>query len=879
MDPIAPREMYSVRSSFTWSFAPVSSRRPACRRPPRAKNPPAPLAAFGDRGAIEREVTAIRTDTVKLRQRRTWVGELRQDIVVGLRGLRRAPAFTLVAVLTLALGIGANTAIFSVLHSVLLRPLPYPDGQRLIQLWSDHRARGRAQPEWLTPPDYADWRDGNHTFASMTAYQGWGPDLTGTGDPETLAGLAVSGNYFDVLGIKPAVGHGFTMADDDAGAEPVVMLSYALWTRRFASDSTIVGRHIVLNGLPWTVVGVLPSDFRAPLGAASPDVFRPMRRPPNNGCGRDCVVLRAIGRLKPGVTFASAQADLATIAARAEHDYPATNAKVGAWLIPLQQQLTSNVRPALLALGGAVGFVLLIGCVNLANLLLVRGAARRRELAVRAALGAGKGRIARQLLTETAMLALAGGTLGAILGVFGSRVLASAVPDSVRRVQEIRVDGTVLVFAAVVTIASAALFGLLPTYQATRASLANALRSGARETGFRAALLRSGLVVAQLSLAVVLLVGAGLFLRSFLYMQRSDLGYRSEGVSLTAVSLPPARYPKQPAAVATIEALLARLRTDPAVKSAELTDLPPLTAGDQDITAIPVGEPERSDLPPSIWYRSVTPGYLSTMHMRLTEGRMFTVDDRAGGSPVGIVNAEAARLFWPGKSPIGHVLAQGRGAGAPQLTIVGVVASARHDGPNQPYKPELFLPWAQMPATGVTIVLEPARVLDVAAITAAYRRAVREIDPLLPVSKLDSIDQLLGDAVALPRLYTTLVGIFAVAALLLAALGVYGVMAYAVLQRQREIGVRLALGAAPSRIAAMVLGEGGRLAIIGLLIGGAAGLALAQALRTLLFGVDRFAAPTVGIVAAVLAVMTLAASWLPARRAMRLDPLVAIRDE
>jgi predicted permease len=836
----------------------------------------AALEAFGDREAIEHEVKSIRESTVRERQSREWLGDLRQDLVVGVRALARAPGFTLVALLTLAIGIGANTAIFSVLRSVVLRPLPYASPEQLVQVWSDHRARGRETPEWLAPTDFADWRDGNRTFAGMAAYQGWGPDLTGDGDPETLTGLVVSGNFFELLGARLALGRALAMRDDDPGTEPVVVLSDALWRRRFGGDTSIIGRQIILNGLPATVIGVLDPSFRAPIQTAAPDVYRATRRPADSRCGRGCVVLRVIGRLRPGVSLATAQADLGRIAADIARENPGTNADVGAWLIPLHEQLTGTVRLPLLALAGAVGIVLLIGCVNLANLLLVRGAARGREIAVRAALGAQRARIVRQLLTENGLLAVTGGALGLLLGIAGSRLLGALVPESVRQVQQIRVDPTVLLFAGALTVGAGLAFGLLPALRAVRPNLIGSLRDGRTTTGAHSAL-GSGLVVVQLSLAVVLLVGAGLLLRSFLAMQRVDLGYRDRGVVLTTVAFPAARY-QEPARFRTATSdLLARLRASPAVRSAELTDVPPLSGGDQDVTVVPIGTAPSPNEPPAVWYRSVTPGYLSLMRMRLVAGRSFEATDRDGAPPVGIVNEEAARQFWPGENPVGRVLAIGTSPNAPRLTIVGVVASARHDGPNQPHKPELFATQAQFPTRFMTLVLEPAR--DLPALAAAHGQALREVDPLVPASRLEPIEQYVGDAVALPRLYALLVSLFASAALLLAALGVYGVMAYAVAQRRREIGVRLALGADPAGIRRLVLGRGARLALVGLGIGLAAALALGRVIETLLFGITPFDVATLLTVPVVLGSMALIASWVPARRAMRLDPVRAMREE
>ena len=836
----------------------------------------AALDAFGDRGAIEAEVRVLRGGTLRARDRREWAGELLQDLRVALRGLRRTPGFTLVAVLTLALGIGANSALFSIIRSVLLRPLPYADPAELVQVWQDHRALGRASPEWLTPPDFLDWRDGNKTFAGMAAYQGWGPDLTGSGEPEALGGLVVSGNYLSLLGVRPQLGRLLTMADDDPGAERVIVLSHEVWQRRFGGDPGILQKALTLNGEPWTVVGILPAGFHPPITVRT-EVYRALRRPATSGCQRGCYVLRVIGRMRPGVTIEQARADIGGIAARIAREYPATNAKVGAWLVPLHQQLTGPSREPLLALGAAVGFVLLIACVNLANLLLVRGAGRARELGVRAALGAGRGRLVRQLLTESSVVAVLGGGLGLMLGLALSGVLGALVPDGVRNLQGIHVDGTVVGVTLALTAASGLLFGLLPSLKVARPNLMGALKSGGREVGGGASRLRNGLVVAELAFAVVLLIGAGLLLRSFLEMQRVELGYRSGGVVLVNVGLPRVRYPDGTLALGAVEAVVSRLRAQSAIRSVEVTDLPPLTTGDQDVTAIPVGEPLAADQPAGIWYRSVTSGYLQQMGMRLVAGRYFTPEDRQGSVPVGIINEEAARRFWPGKDPIGRVLAQGEDSLSPRLTIVGIVASAHHDGPSQPLKVELFAPYAQFPSRGPVFVLEPAR--DAESAVAAFRQAMKEVDPLVPVASVEPLEERLGSALALPRLYALLIGVFAAAALLLAVLGVYGVMAYAVAQRQREIGVRLALGAAPSKIRSLVLSQGGRLALLGAGIGLVASLGVGRLMQSLLFGIQPVDLPTFVAVPLILGLMALLASWLPARRAMRVDPLVAIREE
>jgi len=712
----------------------------------------------------------------------------------------------------------------------------------------------------------------------MASYGGWGPDLTDSGDPASLPGLTVSGDYFKVLGVSPALGRTLVESDDDAGAARVVVLSDGIWRRRFGGDPGILGRQLQLSGESWTVVGVMPRSFRPPLQGAPPEVFRAFRRPANSGCGRGCVVLRAIGRLKPGVTPGQAQDDLSAIAASLAEQFPETNRGVGAWLIPLHEQITGPTREPLLALSGAIALVLLIACVNLANLLLVRGSGRARELAVRAALGAGRGRLIRQLLVESALLAALGGALGLALGAGGARILAGIVPSNIRAIQDVRVDGLVIGFTALTACVSGLLFGVLPSFQSAGAHLMGSIRGGGgQRSGRRAGWLMNSLVVGELAVAVMLLVGAGLLLRSFLSMQQVDLGYRSRGATLVGVTFPRARYPDGARVVGVVEDLLTRLRANPAIGVAELTDLPPLNPGDQDITAIPVGEPQDPEHPQSIWYRGVSPGYRNAMQFRLVAGRDFTPADRQGSAPVAIVNQEAVRQLWSGKDPIGRVLAFGSDSGAPSATIVGVIASGRHDGPNQPLKSELFVPFSQVPSRGVTVVITPTR--DAAAAVQAFRSALGEVDPLVPVASVQSLEELVGAATAAPRLYAVLIGAFAVVALLLAILGVYGVMAYVVAQRQREIGVRLALGAAPSGIRRLVLGQGGRLALFGILLGLGGALALGQFLRALLFHVSVFDPRTFVAVPLILASMALLACWIPARRAVRMDPLVAIRAE
>lgn len=833
-------------------------------------------AAFGDRREIESEVRSLRGRTVRTLRSRRWFDELRQDATLALRGLRRAPLFAVVALATLTLGIGANVAVFSVVRSVLLRPLPYPDAHQLLAVWTDHRSRGRAEPEWFSPPEFIDYRDGNRTLSGLAAYSGWGPNLTGNGDPEMLTGGAVSWDFLRVLGIAPALGRDFEAADDHPGGPPVVILTDALWRRRFAADSGIVGQAIQLNGEPWTVAGVLPPEFRSPFPW---QILRPLRRPVPDPCNRGCVTLRAFGRMRPGVTIEQAHADLVTVAERLGREYPDEHGGVKPWLIPLQHQLTGPVRGALVALMGAVGFVLLLACVNLAGLLVVRAGGRLREFGVRAALGAGRGRIVRQLATESLVLAVAGGLLGFTAGTAGARVLAALVPPNVRLVTDVSTDLVIVLFTIAVTVVAALLFGLLPALQGGGTGLMSVLRSAHAESGRRVGRMRGGLVVIELAIAVMLLVGAGLLMRSFVSMQRADLGYRTEGLLSVAVTFPRSRYPDPGTAVRAIEGLLARAGAHPEIRTIEATDQPPLAGGgDQDIAVFPDGRAlAPGDRAPGLWYRTVSPGYLRLMEMPLVAGRLFTPDDRQGALPVGVLNEEAARQLFPDGNAVGRILTTGLDSTAARITVVGVVKTARPDGPLEPVKRELFLTLSQFPARGVVLMVEPAR--EAAGAVRAVRETLRELDGEVPLARVSPVDELYAGVTQLPRYFAMVVGAFAVAALLLALVGVYGVMAYAVSLREREIGVRLALGAAPGGLVRWLVGQGARLTAAGLLIGVVAAALATRVVSSMLYGVSALDGVTFGAVTLLLAAASLTACWLPARQARRVDPVEALRGE
>ena len=834
----------------------------------------AALAAFGDRAAIEAEVRLLHGAAVRGRRRRLWWDELRQDVGTAVRGLARSPLFTVVALLTLAIGIGANTAAFSVLRSVVLRPLPYPASDRLVQVWTDHRARGRAEPEWLSPPQYFAIRDQVAAFERVAAYQGWGPSLTGEGTPEALVGGAVTAGFLEVLGTPPAIGRGFSAEDDDSNAPPVVILTDGLWRRHFAADPGVIGRPIQLSGQPWTVIGVMPPDFRPPLPW---QILRPLRRPATSGCNHGCVVMRAIGRLAPGASIEVAHQQAGAALARLVAENPEENDRIGSRLVPLQEQLTGPVRPALVALFGAVAFVLLIACVNLASLTMVRSAARAREFGVRAALGAGRDRIVRQLLTESLVLALAGGGLGVLLGIAGTRLLAVLVPPAIREVQAITVDGVAIGFLVALTIDSGVLFGLLPALQGARPDLMGVLRGAHAEGGRRVGRLRRVLVVAELSIALVLLVGAGLLLRTLVNLQRTDLGFRPGDLVVAGLNYPAARYPDMGPVAIAVDGLLERLRSDPAIAAAEVNDVPPLTpGGDQDITALADGVvPPPGTETTGLWYRSVSSGALRLLGMRLVAGRDFGPEDRAGAGLSAIITEEAARRLWPGQDPVGRYFTTGPGPDATRATVIGVVADVRHDGPREPLKAQGFLPYAQLPVRTPSVLIEPSG--DPAAAIASLRRILREADPAMPLAAIGTFRDRLEGVTALPRHFAAIVGSFAVAAVLLALIGVYGMMAYAVSQRQREIGVRLALGAAPAGMTAWLMGEGARLTAAGVAVGLVLAVASTRVLRASLHGVGTLDLVTFLAVPVVVGLAALLACWLPARRVRTIDPVTALR--
>jgi putative ABC transport system permease protein len=801
--------------------------------------------------------------------------QLFQDIRYALRRLASAPGFAAVVLSTLALGIGANTAIFSVVNGILVSPLPWAAPERLVAVWQDHRAIGREQPEWFPPPDFIDWKTQNRTFETMAAIRGWGGALTGSGEPTRIFGVAVSHDMFSMLGVSMARGRAFAPEEDVPNGPRVVVLSDGFWRQQFGGAPDIVGRTIRINDEAWEVVGVLPAEFRFPEG--SPQIYRPIQLDPNGGCGRGCYTIRVIGRLAPGVTLEQAEQDVGAIAARLAEQYPQTNSKVGAWLVPLREQLVGDVRPALVALLGAVGFVLLIACVNIANLLLARGAAREREVAVRTALGAGRGRLVRQLLTESILLAVVGGTLGLLLAVWGVDALAAAMPEGLRERYTIAIDGRVVGFTAALTVLASLVFGLGPSLQASRVDLSSTMKESGRGTsgGVAGRRVRSGLVIAEMALALMLLAGAGLLVRSFLELQRVDPGFEPRNLLIASFSLPASRYENAESVRTFYASLEERVRRLPSVRAVGTSTETPLQGGDGDISPWPVDRPDPGpNQIPSLWIRRVGTDYIRTMGIRLVQGRAFTAEDREGAPLVTILNSVAAEHYWPGQNPVGRQLRLSR-ADSTVATVVGVVDAVRFNGLEAPFKMEGYIPFAQYTGRSTQLVARTAG--DPATVVTALRAEVAQLDPALPIGTIETMESRMRESLMLPVLYMRLFAIFAAAALALAAIGTYGVIAFAVVQRTREIGIRVALGASRGEVIRLVVGYGGRLAVIGVVIGVAASLALSRVLRSLLFGVSATDPLTFAGVAALLAVVAVLASWLPARRAARIEPTIAMR--
>lgn len=805
------------------------------------------------------------------------LGDLGQDLRFGGRQLLKSPGFTLVAVLTLALGIGATTAIFSVVYGVLLRPLPFSNPDQLVRpLFRNPEGQLNGA---FSAPNFVDLRAQAKTLAGVAALANGTFNLSGSGgeEPERLQGARVTADFFKVVGIRPLAGRTFAAGEDQAQAPLVALISEELWRRRFGGDTGIMGRTLTLNGQPHTVVGILARGSQLPSGA---DVWVPLVFSPSDLAGRGAVWFAAIARLAPGATLEQARAEISLFGRRLAEQYPEANAGYteGMTLELMKERVVGDTRKPLYILLGAVALVLLVACVNVANLLLVRASGREGEVVVRAALGAGRARIVRQLLTESAVLALAGGLAGVGLAAWLTRALVARAPSDIPRLEEIGLDGTALLFALGISLLTGMLFGLAPALQASRTDLSKVLREGTRGSkgrgGTRA---RGTLVVLETALAVVLLAGAGLLIRSFLRLQEVNPGFKPEGAVTFRLEPPRAKYPEDAQLRVFTSALIERLERLPGATSAGATVYGmPLEGGVNVLTFSIEGRPPA---PPGkeevLRVASATPGYFETLGMTIVKGRSFTPRDRDGAPEVAVINEAVVRRDFPGQNPLGQRIVISMGT-ARTFEVVGVVSDFKQDALEQTIEPQIFFPYDQLPGPELSVVVKTR---NPEAVMAGARAQVRELDPALPIFGLQPVAELVATSTAAQRFYMLLLGGFAVISLVLAAIGIYGVIAYAVRQRTQEIGIRMALGATGNRVTRMVVGQGMVLAGVGALVGLLAALLATRGLQSLLFEVKASDPTIYAGVAAVLVLVAAAASYLPARRAARTDPQLALKGE
>jgi putative ABC transport system permease protein len=806
-----------------------------------------------------------------------------QDLKFALRMLRKNPAFTVVAVLTLGLGIGANTAIFSVIDAVLLQPLPYRDSTRLVQI-------GQIVLQSQTPglavsfTKFDQLRAQSQTLESVAAYYPLTASLVTEHEPEALPGARVSLDFFRALGVTPARGRTFLAEEEQPGGRDVAIVSDSFWHSRFGGDEGLLGRVLTIDGKNVTVVGILPNKFSFPLQVPEPEIWMPRvdesaaLRPEQIQSGAS--YLSVIGRLRPGATLAAARAEVKTINARYRAQFGSYVDATKYELVAdsLQESVVGALRPSLLVLLAAVGFVLLIACANVANLLLARATAREREIAIRKALGASRGRLVRQLLSESLCLSFAGGILGVLICAALMPTLRSITPGAVPRLAEARVDGGVLMFSLLLCILTGIVFGLLPSLQAARGEVQSSLKDGGRgssEGGGRGRV-RASLVVAEVAVALVLMTGAGLLIESFARLMRVDPGFTPKSVMTFPLSLPPVRYAQPAQQTEFYRLLLEKVRSIPQVQAAAVTSYLPLSGAFRFVFFCPQGVAcQGIGKDPAIALRQVSASYFDTMRTPLLRGQVFTEQDLATGAPVAIINQKTASEYWPGQDPIGRHLANSRDM--IQREIVGVVADVKYNTLNTANTEEMYFPMAQSPSASATLIVRSDA--NPEPLVAAVRQKIAELDPYLPLSGILSMDDVVATSVAQPRLVMQFAGVFAGFALLLSAVGIYGVMAYSVNQRKQEMGIRVALGANPSDILRLVVGQGMRLTLAGVGFGVAVSLLLTRLLSSLLFGIQGIDPAVFGAAAVVLVGSALLACYLPARRATQVDPVAALRFE
>jgi len=803
-----------------------------------------------------------------------------QDLRYGARMLLKNPGFTLIAVLTLALGIGANTAIFSVVNGVLLKPLPYREPEQLIRVFE----RSRTQPKFpMSGGNFQDYRDQNSTLGGLALYTRQDLELSQDDKPERLAALRVSAGFFELLGAQPLLGREFRREDELPDNNQVVILSHGLWQRRFNGDPNIVGRVVTLSGRPFTVVGVAPQglqhvggDYRSMPHGESVDAWWPVALSPQ--AGRGAHFLNAVGRLKPGVSIAQAEADFNAIAERLAQQFPNTNQSWRIAIQPLREEIAGRARTTLLALFGAVFFVLLIACVNVANLLLARATAREREIAVRSAVGAGRWRIVRQLLTESLLLSIVGGAAGILLAQWAIDALRALGPEQLPRLQAVNIDGRILFFTLGVTLLTGVLFGLAPALQAGQFNLNALLKEGGRGGGGQRRRLRDALVITEVALALALLAGAGLLIRSFWKLQQTDPGFNPERVLTASLTLPGARYGDAPKVASFQRQLIDRVTALPGVQSAGVTSDLPWTGYDENAGFTIEGKTFPPNDGPSARYHYVSSDYFRTIGVPLIAGRFFNADDRQDAQLALLINRSMAERYWPGESAVGKRLTfSSQPKEKDWYTIVGVVGDVK-DFPHSPAAAPAFY-WATTQLTPRQLILAVRFSADPLNLIEAVRGEVRSLDKDLPLADAQTLETIAAIAVAGRRFTLWLVGFFALTAMALAAIGIYSVLSYLVAQRTHEIGLRMALGAQLGNVLKLVIRQGMTLVLLGIASGMAAAFALTRLIKGLLFEVSATDPLAFALAATLLALVALLACYVPAWRATKVDPMVALRHE
>jgi len=807
---------------------------------------------------------------------------LLQDIRYGVRMLRKSPMVTLVALFSLALGISANTVIFSVVNSILLKSLPFHDAERIVLLWGNTPSEGKDRSQ-VSATDVDDWRHQNTVFEDVTTYGNWSATFLGEGESERIPGIQVGDGYFSIMKGTPLLGRTFLAEEQQDGKDFVVVLGYGLWQRRFGGDPGVIGRKVNLSGRPYTVVGVMPADFQPlPTSLIDPrgEFYRPVAEPHDEN-ERSSRHLRAIARLKPEVTIVQAQTDMNGIARRIEEQYPRHNTGYGVRLITLPEDTVGGIRPTLITLFVAVGFVLLIACANVGNLLLVRAAGRQKEVAIRRALGAARLRLARQFLTESILLAVVGGALGLLLATWGVSLVESIGSQATPLLSDVKIDLRVLGFTLAISIVTGIVFGLVPALRATNPDLNETLKEGGRSSSGEAGhnRIRSVMVVSEVAMALVLLISAGLLIKSVIRLRNVDPGFAADNRLTMSVTLPSAKYPKPQQWVAFYDQLTERLESLPGVKSAGFTSVLPFS-GNFDGRGLSVEDHPR---PPGEAFNVdlyiVTPDYPRTMAMRLLRGRELSEQDTETTPLVAVINETMVSEMWPGQDPVGKRIKLVGSERNPQpwRTVVGVVRDVKQYALDRKDPMQIYLPEAQFPTQFMTLVVHTSS--DPKTLTAAVRGTVQEIDKDLAAYNIATMEQLLADSISLRRLSTLLLMIFAAIALILAGVGIFGVISYSVTQRTHEIGVRLALGANRRDIIGLVLRQGMTMTVAGVGIGLLATFALTRMLESLLFNVSATDPVIFVVIPVALTIVALGACLMPARRAAKVDPMIALRYE